>query len=107
MLGFEDAQILDITGPLQILGSANRGRRAPVYDIVLAAPKSGPFRTTEGLSLVAEAAFTPALLKDVDTLLLAGGEGVDVARRDKALIGLIAKGAAKARRVVSVCSGAF
>jgi len=30
MLAFEDAQILDITGPLQILGSANRGRRQPI-----------------------------------------------------------------------------
>jgi transcriptional regulator GlxA family with amidase domain len=107
MLGFEDAQVLDITGPLQILGSANRGRRTPVYEIVLAAATAGPFRTTEGLSLVAQTAFTASLLKDVDTLLLAGGEGIDVARKDKALIDLIAKGAARARRVVSVCSGAF
>jgi transcriptional regulator GlxA family with amidase domain len=107
MLGFEDAQILDIAGPLQILGSANRGRHAPVYEIVLAAAQPGPFRTTEGLGLVADAPFTAALLRDVDTLLIAGGEGVDVARKDAALIRLIAQGAATARRVVSVCSGAF
>ena len=107
MLAFEDAQILDITGPLQILGAANRGRSAPAYEIVLAAVTRGPFRTTEGLRLVAEEAFTASLLKDVDTLLIAGGEGVDIARKDKALIRLIAKGSAAARRVVSVCSGAF
>ncbi len=108
MLAFEDAQILDITGPLQILGSANRGRRAPFYEIVLAAPEAGPFRTTEGLSLVAAAAYADAgLLKDVDTLIVSGGEGIERARQDKTLLKLIRKGAARARRVVSVCSGTF
>ena len=110
MLAFEDAQILDITGPLQILGSANRSRRRPVYEIVLAARETGPFRTTEGLSLVAGAGYAKggaALLKNVDTLMISGGEGIERARHDKTLIGLIAKGAATARRVVSVCSGAF
>jgi transcriptional regulator GlxA family with amidase domain len=107
MLAFEDAQILDITGPLQILGAANRGKRGPAYEIVLAAAKAGPFATSEGLRLVADAAFAPALVKGVDTLMIAGGFGINAARHDKTLIALIAKGAAKARRVVSVCSGAF
>ena len=110
MLAFEDAQILDITGPLQILGSANRGYERPVYDIVLAAREPGSFRTTEGLSLVAGAGYAhggAALLKNIDTLMVSGGEGIDRARHDKALLRLIKVGAAKARRVVSVCSGAF
>src|SRR6266481_1533983 len=108
MLAFEDAQILDIAGPLQILGSANRGRARPVYEIVLAARRAGPFRTTEGLSLVAGAGYAAAsLLKNIDTLLIAGGEGVDRARHDRTLLNLITAGAATARRVVSVCSGAF
>jgi transcriptional regulator GlxA family with amidase domain len=108
MLAFEDAQILDITGPLQILGSANRGRRVPHYAIVLAAPKAGPFRTTEGLSLVADAAWdSPGLLKGIDTLLVSGGEGINRHRRDKTLLRLIRTAARNARRVVSVCTGAF
>ena len=37
MLAFEDSQILDITGRMQILGAANRDRAAPFYEIVLAA----------------------------------------------------------------------
>ncbi len=37
MLAFEDAQILDIAGRLQILGAANRGRAAPFHEIVFAA----------------------------------------------------------------------
>src|SRR5580693_5985091 len=110
MLAFENAQILDITGPLQILGAANRGRSHPVYDIMLAARAKGPFRTTEGLSLVAGAGYArghAALLRNIDTLMVAGGEGIDVARHDSALIRLIQSGARQARRTVSVCSGAF
>jgi transcriptional regulator GlxA family with amidase domain len=110
MLAFEDAQILDITGPLQILGCANRGRAKPFYEIVLAAPEPGPFRTTEGLKLVADAGYARGgtkLLKDVDTLIVSGGEGVERAMRDKTLLKLIRAAAPKARRVVSVCSGAF
>jgi transcriptional regulator GlxA family with amidase domain len=106
MLAFEDAQILDIVGPLQILAAANRAR--PVYDIVLATPRAGAFRTSEGLNLVAGAAWRDrGLLKDIDTLLVAGGEGIDRARHDKALLRLLRAGARTARRVVSVCSGAF
>jgi transcriptional regulator GlxA family with amidase domain len=107
MLAFEDAQILDITGPLQVLGAANRSRRGPVYDIVLAARKAGPLRTSEGLSLVADAAFGKSLIRNVDTLMVAGGTGVDAMRADKMLIGLLREGAKTARRVVSICTGAF
>ncbi|HXC55763.1 MAG TPA: helix-turn-helix domain-containing protein [Rhizomicrobium sp.] len=110
MLAFADAQILDIVGPLQILAAANRGRSRPAYDIVLAARQAGPFRTSEGLGLVAGAGYARGganLLKDIDTLMVAGGEGIARARRDKALLRLIASGATRAGRVVSVCSGAF
>lgn len=104
MLAFEDAQILDIVGPLQILGAANRGGRA-VYDIVLAAERAGPFRTSEGLSLVAGAGY--ADVGQVDTLMIAGGLGVDRARRDARLVRRIRESAKGTRRVVSVCTGAF
>jgi len=110
MLAFEDAQILDITGPLQLLGAANRGRKTPAYDVVLAAREAGPFRTSEGLSLVAQAGYRRdgrTLLRDVDTLMVSGGEGVDRAIRDKELLALLREGAARARRTVSVCSGAL
>ncbi len=110
MLAFEDAQILDIAGPLQVLGSANRGRQTPFYEVVLAARRPGPLRTSEGLSLVAGKGYARnggALLRNVDTLMVCGGLGVDRAIQDPALIAVLRSGARKARRVVSVCSGAL
>jgi transcriptional regulator GlxA family with amidase domain len=43
----------------------------------------------------------------IDTLVVAGGNGVDRARHDRALIDWIAAAGAGARRVASVCSGVF
>lgn len=107
LLAFEDAQILDITGPLQVLGSANRAYGSSFYEIVLAASRPGPFRTSLGVNLIAEAGYSDSLLRGIDTLIVAGGEGVDRAVRDKTLMSLLRKGARRARRTVSVCSGAL
>ena len=61
-------------------------------------------RTESGLQLVAEP-LDPSTR--VDTLIVAGGSGVRAAVTDDALVASIAELAAAARRVVSVCSGAF
>jgi transcriptional regulator GlxA family with amidase domain len=110
MLAFEGAQILDITGPLQVLGSVNRGRKSPFYEVILAARTPGPIRTSEGLSLVASKGYArngDALLRNVDTLMVCGGLGVDQALNDRNLIALLRKGSHRARRTVSVCTGAL
>jgi transcriptional regulator GlxA family with amidase domain len=43
----------------------------------------------------------------VDTLVLPGGYGVQAARRDSRIIDWVAAAATRARRVVTVCTGAF
>jgi transcriptional regulator GlxA family with amidase domain len=45
--------------------------------------------------------------RGIDTLVVAGGRGVDAAREDAALVGWIGSAGAAARRVTSVCSGVF
>lgn len=107
ILAFPDAQVLDITGPLQVFASANdvegmAGRR-PLYEVpvVAAMPE---IRTSSGLVLTAQPLPPPGSL---DTLLIAGGRGVEAACGDAALLAWIRAQAAVCRRVVSVCSGAF
>src|SRR5438093_651376 len=43
----------------------------------------------------------------VDTVVAVGGAGVDLARRDRALVEWLAEAGRTARRVTSVCSGVF
>jgi hypothetical protein len=51
------------------------GRQA--YELVIAAPKRGPFKTSSGVSLVADLAIadvSPAKCRTFDTLIAAGGD---------------------------------
>jgi transcriptional regulator GlxA family with amidase domain len=108
MLAFEGAQVLDITGPLQMFAAANVGLRREAYRIVIAARKGGPFATSSGMKLVANAAYTTAgLMRGIHTLLVSGGEGTDAVLQDATLLKAIRSGAKAARRVASVCSGAL
>jgi transcriptional regulator GlxA family with amidase domain len=108
ILAFADAQLLDISGPLQVFASANAwaeaaGQAVP-YRLRVAAPES-PVLTNSGLALLAEP--LPAAGSPLDTLIVAGGWGVHAACANRALVHWLKSRARRARRVVSVCTGAF
>jgi transcriptional regulator GlxA family with amidase domain len=80
ILAFADAQLLDISGPLQVFASANTwakesGKPLP-YQIRVAAEES-PVLTNSGLAILAEA--LPMAASPLDTLIVAGGWGVHAA----------------------------
>lgn len=109
LFGFEDAQLLDITGPLQILAAVN-DERPGAYEIAITAREKGELKTSSGIRLIADASYVKPpknFFCNIDTLMVAGGEGTEAATRDRELIAAIRTNAPKARRVASVCSGAF
>jgi transcriptional regulator GlxA family with amidase domain len=101
---FEGFQPLDLVGPHEVFQHASALTGG--YDCEVVAPRAGLVRSGSGLPVhaggIAEA--DPA---GIDTLVVAGGPGVDQARLDFSLTGWIAKAAGGARRVASVCSGVF
>lgn len=108
ILAFPGVQLLDIAGPLQVFASANefaaaKGLSAP-YETTLVAPEA-MVNTSAGLALMA--CPLPADNRAIDTLIVPGGGGVDAAMADTGLLRWIQRRAAKARRIVSVCTGAF
>jgi transcriptional regulator GlxA family with amidase domain len=108
IVAFEQVQLLDVAGPLQVFASANdhaleRGAPAP-YRVVLLSTDS-QVQTSSGVVLLA--APLPRRGPPADTLLVAGGQGVTQAVRDTALLRWLAARAARVRRVGSVCTGAF
>jgi transcriptional regulator GlxA family with amidase domain len=111
MVGFPDVQVLDVTGPLEVFAMATQqlahtGAADPGYRSCLAASRPGPLRCSSGLALVADTA-CERVRGPIDTLLVAGGEGVRAAFADAALVAWIARAAARSRRVAGVCTGAF
>jgi transcriptional regulator GlxA family with amidase domain len=102
---FPDVQSLDVTGPTEVFSIAQRLGHAP-YEIELVASSAAPVRASSGLRLVPDLAVS-ACRGPIDTLLVAGGLGTPVARRDERLIAWLRDAAGRSRRVASVCTGAF
>jgi transcriptional regulator GlxA family with amidase domain len=106
ILMFPRVQLLDVAGPMQVFATANElaDQLAP-YDVRVVAMRAGPIASSSGLVLLAEA--LPLPRRPIDTLIVAGGWGVDEAINDRHLIRWIGQRARTARRTASVCSGAL
>jgi transcriptional regulator GlxA family with amidase domain len=106
ILAFEGVQTLDVTGPWEVFSMANRIAGGGAYDIEIVAPRADPIRTGSALGIVPDRT-TTALRGPLDTLLVAGGVGVLAAIEDEPLVRWVTRTAGRARRVASVCTGAF
>ena len=110
IVSFPPAQMLDITGPLEVFTVANdivaaSGKARP-YRLTLAGPQAGPLATTSGIEIVATAGVADATLV-AHTVLLAGGQGARQAAEDGALMASVRRLCVRAQRAGSICTGAF
>ena len=103
-LVFDNFQLLDAAGPLSAFEMPSRGMSPPPYRLRVIARQAGPVRSSSGVTLTAEAM---ADVRDIDTLLVAGGEGMPEAALDPELIAYVKRQSKRVRRLCSVCSGAY
>jgi len=106
MVAFDAAELLDVVGPLEAFASAtalaaDRG----AYAIDIAAQQAGPIRASSGLGITATTDY--AAIAAADTVLVAGGAGVETAAQDAALLDALRQAARGSARIGSVCTGAF
>ncbi|HWF26941.1 MAG TPA: GlxA family transcriptional regulator [Mycobacterium sp.] len=104
IVGFSGVQALDVVGPHDVFTTASL-LTGGGYDVVVASADGQPVSTATGLAFVA--APLPDPDESVDTVVLPGGGGVDDARTDSELVTWIKAVAGTARRIVTVCTGAF
>lgn len=106
LLTFADGEMLDAVGPLEVFAKANEVGETPLYDLHLVAAKRGPVRMESGFSVSADLALgdDPGTL---DTILVAGGAGARRKAGDPSVQTWLRRHGTKARRVGSVCTGAF
>lgn len=104
VVGFPGAQALDIVGPFEVFAGASALTNGD-YDVTLASVDSQPVSALTGLTFVTEPLPNPC--DAIDTVVLPGGRGVGAARRNSELMEWISTVARNARRVVTVCTGAF
>jgi transcriptional regulator GlxA family with amidase domain len=99
---FPGFQLLDAAGPITVFEAAGRLSRAP-YRIRVIAREAGPVTSSSGVQMIAEA-FPDVRL---DTLLVAGGWGTREASVCAEMLAFVRAAAKRARRIATVCSGAF
>ncbi|MFW1676853.1 GlxA family transcriptional regulator [Pontibacter sp. JAM-7] len=110
VLIFHEAQVLDITGPHEVFSSARmlqeQNGSDQCYEVFLIAKTRAPVRMSSGMAIVPDYDFTicpPAM----DTLIIPGAENIQHALDDAELLSWIDQQAARVRRLVSICTGAF
>jgi len=107
-LAFPGIQLLDVTGPVAILGAANDllGRRA--YDVVVATRAGGSMTSSCDLSIVTQplGAIAPS---NADVFFIPGGneEGLRAMIADNAMRAWATEASATAGRFGSICSGSI
>jgi len=109
IVAFAQVQLLDVSGPLQVFATANdivaQSGGAPPYALRVVAQGGPDVIASAGLRITADR--LPSVGSPLDTLIIAGGDGVRTAAADRALVNWIRGRAEHARRVASVCTGAF
>ena len=109
ILAYPGVQLLDVAGPLQVFSTANdlsaNAGRPPPYRVGVVAERAGSVATSSGLALTAEGLVPDS--DSIDTLIVAGGRGVDAHLDNAGLVSWLSGRAALSRRVASVCTGAF
>jgi transcriptional regulator GlxA family with amidase domain len=111
VVAFPPAQMLDVSGPMEVFSIANYAAQTiygvpPPYEIVLAGPCAGPLATSAGTPLLASHGLDDDTLA-ADTLLVAGGAGSRMASRDPAAMERLRTLCLRVPRVGSICTGAF
>lgn len=115
IVGYPGVQGIDLVGPFDVFTGASAylastgssAGSSTGYDVAIASVGGRPIATgpQAGLQIVADP--LPDSAGEIDTVVLPGGFGIDAARADVALLDWIRAVSARARRVVTVCSGAF
>ncbi len=126
MVAAAPAQLLDLAGPAEVFAQAGRlrsgsepvsvdarGTTDNLYEVELVilpeSPAPAGSNTSAGVSLVAQASLHAVLAdrRPIDTLLVGGGIGARVRVGEPALVAAVRTLSARARRTVSICTGAF
>lgn len=99
---FDRVQSLDVTGPVEVFAGAEQ-HTPGTYRIRTASLDGAPVRTSSGLTVVPDQALADA--PEAHTLVVPGGQGTRDA--DPRLTDWVREHGPRARRLVSVCTGAI
>ena len=112
LFAYPDCVGLDLIGPMEAFYIAaqmavrNGLSEQPAYTIELLGPRPGPVRLVSGLEVIVQGTLSEHR-GPLDTLMVVGGRGVEPLMKDPATLKALRTCATRARRLASVCTGAF
>ena len=115
MLVYPGCVLMDAAGPMEVFNFANMKllnfdfksiHKEPHYRLTVVAEKSGPVRTFSGVSIHADKAYEE-IEETIDTLMIAGGVVMEEVINDSRMQNWVLSMLPKARRITSICTGAF
>lgn len=100
-------QVLDLAGPHEVFAQTQRWvPEDEGYAVEIVAGRAGAVRACHGIDIAAGSGVQQCE-GPLDTLVVVGGPGDREAVDDEELVGWVRAAAGRARRVASVCTGAF
>ncbi|MCX5384852.1 GlxA family transcriptional regulator [Streptomyces sp. NBC_00083] len=105
VVGYDQAELLDIACVTTSLITANRLGASPAYAVDVATPGGRAVTCEAGLTLQGQR-FLERVKGPLDTMIVSGGLGHEAAADSPLIIGHIRRLARESRRVASVCTGA-
>ena len=108
ILALPGVQLLDVSGPLDVLAQANVEVGAEFYRLCVITDGPPEIYSSSGIRLLADHTLSRgAPIPRIDTLIVAGGPHVMDRAYSEKLQSWLHKTTAAARRYGSVCTGAF
>lgn len=105
ILLFEDVELLDLAGPMEVFSVASRLHESEAFHVFTVAEVDGPVRTRQGLIVIPDHTFMDA--PGAHILLIPGGIGTRREMSNSGLIEWIRERSEEADLVLSVCTGAL
>jgi transcriptional regulator GlxA family with amidase domain len=103
VLAYDGVQLLDVTGPVEVFEAARE--RGAAYELLVVSRDGEDVRAGR-MRVGVDVAFDE-LPEQIDTLLVPGAPNWRDIVADPWVIGAVAEGAARSRRVAAVCAGTF
>lgn len=105
LVGYDEAELLDIACVTTSLITANRLGASPAYGVSVATPGGRVITCDSGLTLQGHRSLE-RLQGPLDTLIVSGGFGHQAAAANPRIVGHVRRLARESLRVASVCTGA-
>jgi len=102
---YPNVLLMDISGPLQVFGSANQVSGQTLYNIHVVSSDGKPVTTDTGVTLSADHALGDKLPQG--DIIIPGGPGVDRFLSDNEFVHAVREAVTGHRRIISICSGSM